>query len=33
MAEFDLLTLKCYHEREFRRWKPGVFDTLDHSDS
>ena len=29
LTEFDLLTLKFYHERELLRWQPGVSDTLD----
>jgi len=33
LTEFDLLTLKFYHERELRRWQPGVSDTLDHGDT
>jgi len=35
LTEFDLLTLKFYHERELLRWQwqPGVSDTLDHGDT
>jgi len=31
--KLDLLTLKFYHERDLRRWQPGVSDTLDHGDT
>jgi len=33
LTEFDLLTLKFYHERELRRWQPAVSDTSDDGDT
>jgi len=33
LTEFDFFTLKFCHERELRRWKPGVSGILDHGDT